>query len=69
MRTGDANSDNCVNALDFNILKNTFGKTLGDTGYDARADFNGDNVVNTTDFNTLKGNFGSCGADPLSPQP
>ena len=65
MRTGDTNNDNRVNATDFSNLKNTFGKSLGDPGYDARADFNGDNVVNTVDFNALKGNFGLAGANPL----
>ncbi len=65
MRTGDTNNDNIVNTSDFSILKITFGKTIGDPGYDARADFNGDNAVNTTDFNLLKNNFGLEGAPPI----
>ena len=64
---GDANNDNCVGASDFNIVKNTFGKSLGDPGYDARADFTGDDTVSVPDFNLLKGNFGLCGAPPISP--
>ena len=65
LRTGDANSDNVVDVLDFTILKGTFGKTEGNPGYDPRADFTGDNIVEVTDFNLLKGNFGQAGAEPL----
>ena len=64
---GDANNDNVVNATDFSILKGTFGKGLGDPGYDPRADFTGDNVVNVADFNALKNNFGIGGAPPIRP--
>jgi len=62
MLTGDCNNDNAVNVLDFGILKPTFGKSIGDPGYDDRADFNGDQTVNIADFNLLKGNFGQGGA-------
>jgi hypothetical protein len=41
MRTGDCNNDNVVGAVDFTILKATFGKALGEPGYDDRADFTG----------------------------
>ena len=67
MKAGDANNDNRVTATDFNITKNTFGKSSGDPGYDDRADFTGDNIVNATDFNLLKLNFGLAGAQPTSP--
>ena len=43
---GDANNSNNVDAVDFSILKGTFGKSVGQPGYDGRADFNGDQVVN-----------------------
>jgi hypothetical protein len=69
LRMGDANNDNCVNSTDFTILRNTFGKTIGDPGYDARADFTGDNVVNGSDFTLLRGNFGQCGVGPIRPAP
>ena len=59
---GDANNDNVINVLDFNIMKNTFGKSLGATGYDRRGDLNNDDVVNVLDFNLQKGNFGQSGA-------
>ena len=69
LRQGDANNDNCTSVLDFNIVKNSFGKGVGDPGYDSGADFNGDNVVNASDFNLVKGTFGQCGAGPIRPAP
>jgi hypothetical protein len=70
MRAGDANNDNVVNATDFSILKNAFGKSGCPTpqpGYDPRADFTGDCVVNSIDFSLLKTNFGIAGAPPIGP--
>lgn len=65
MRTGDATNDNAVNVADFNIVKVSFGKGIGDPGYDDRADFNGDQAVNVTDFNLLKVTFGQGGSPPI----
>ena len=62
MLTGDANNDNIVSAVDYTTLRVSFGKGIGDPGYDDRADFNGDNRVNTVDFTLLKTNFGRGGA-------
>lgn len=67
MRTGDANNDNAVNVADFSILKVSFGKGLGDPGYDERADFTGDQSVNVSDFTLMKVNFGQGGAPPIIP--
>lgn len=64
---GDADNNNVVNTSDFTILKGTFGKTLGDPGYDDRADFDGSLVVNASDFNLLKSSFGIGGAPPIGP--
>jgi hypothetical protein len=61
MRAGDCNRDNVVNAQDFSIVKNSFGKALGDEGYDVRADLNGDSIVSSRDFSLLRGNFGMAG--------
>ena len=65
MRAGDALSTggnfNVVNASDFTVLKNTFGKSYGQPGYDARADFNNTDNVDASDFSLLKGNFGAAG--------
>jgi hypothetical protein len=66
MRTGDANDDNLINVLDFNVVKGTFGKSPGDPGYDARGDFNGDGLVNILDFNLIKQNFGTGGCPALA---
>jgi hypothetical protein len=62
---GDCDSNNVVSVTDFNILKGTFGKALGNPGYDARGDFNADNAVTVQDFNVQKGNFGFSGAQPM----
>lgn len=66
MRVGDANNDNVINSLDFVIMRNSFGRAIGDPGYDERADFDGDQVVNITDFTLMKRNFGMSGAPPIS---
>jgi len=72
MRAGDANSAggtnfNVVNSTDFTTLKATFGKSIGQPGYDNRADFDNNDVVNSTDFTLLKGNFGQAGCGPVGP--
>jgi hypothetical protein len=67
LRAGDANNDNLVNIADANILRGSYGKAVGDPGYDDRADFNGDGVVNILDFNVMRNNFGHAGAPPLGP--
>jgi len=69
MMAGDCNNDNAVSVSDFTILKSTFGKGLGDPGYDPRADFTGDDTVTSLDFALLKGHFGQGGALPIGPDP
>jgi hypothetical protein len=64
LRAGDCNNDNIVSVLDFNTLKNTFGKSQNDPGYDDRADFTGDHAVTVSDFNVQKNNFGQVGSPP-----
>ena len=60
LRAGDANNDNVVTTLDFNILKATFA-----SNNDPRGDFNDDGVANIQDYSLMRGNFGQAGA----PQP
>jgi len=67
MKAGDCNNNNVDNTQDFNILKATFAKAVGDPGYDSRADFNRDTIVNTQDFTLLKNNFGQAGSDLTCP--
>jgi dockerin type I repeat protein len=46
----DANGDGVVNCLDIAIVKASFGKRVGQAGFDPRADVNGDGVVNVLDL-------------------
>jgi hypothetical protein len=50
---GDLNSDGAVNCSDLAIVKASFGKKAGQTGFDARADVNGDGVVNVLDLSQV----------------
>jgi RHS repeat-associated protein len=65
LRMGDTNGDNCSNVVDFTVLRNTFGKTLGQPGFDDRADFDGDGLVNISDLTLLRAAYGRCGAPPI----
>ncbi len=58
---GDVNNDNQVTSPDYLILRTAFGKTSGQTGYDARADLNGDGQVTSPDYLLLRQNFGKSG--------
>ena len=49
---GDLNGDGIVNCADLTIIKASFGKRVGQTGFDIRADVNGDGVVNILDLST-----------------
>ena len=50
---GDVNGDGVVNCLDLAIVRASFGKRLGQAGFDPRADVNGDGVVNILDLSTV----------------
>jgi hypothetical protein len=67
MKVGDANNDNRISVIDFNILKNAYGKSSGQPGYDDRADFSADHVLNSVDFTLLRTNFGLVGAPEIEP--
>jgi hypothetical protein len=47
---GDVNGDGVVNCLDLAIVKASFGKKVGQPGFDPRADVNRDGVVNVIDL-------------------
>jgi beta-lactam-binding protein with PASTA domain len=49
---GDLNGDGVVNCTDLAIIKVSFGKKVGQAGFDARADVNKDGVVNVLDLST-----------------
>jgi hypothetical protein len=50
---GDVNGDGVVNCADLEIVKASFGKKTGQTGFDPRADINGDGVVNVIDLSMV----------------
>jgi hypothetical protein len=50
---GDLNGDGIVNCADLDIVKASFGKSVGQAGFDPRADVNGDGVVNILDLSTV----------------
>jgi hypothetical protein len=66
MLAGDANDDNVVDHDDLRILNATYGKSIGDPGYDDRADFDGNRTVDINDRKLMMDNFGTSGAPPLS---
>jgi hypothetical protein len=49
---GDLNDDGSVNCADLAMIKASFGKKVGQTGFDIRADVNGDGIVNVLDLST-----------------
>jgi hypothetical protein len=61
LKAGDANNSNQVSVQDFNIARNTFGRSFGQPGYDPTADFNNDDIVNSSDFNLLRLNYSQAG--------
>lgn len=67
MSAGDCNNDNVVNVSDFSIVRNSFGRSIGQPGYDNRGEINGDLTVNVSDFNILRNNFGLGGVPPVGP--
>lgn len=50
---GDLNGDGVVNCADLTLVKASFGKKLGQPGFDPRADVNGDGVVNVLDLSAV----------------
>jgi Dockerin type I domain len=50
---GDVNGDGVVNCADLDIVKASFGKKIGQLGFDPRADVNGDGVVNVLDLSAV----------------
>ena len=55
---GDANCDGVVNVLDKVIVRNHFGQSCGDPGWDPTADVNCDCVVNVLDKVYVRNQFG-----------
>ena len=51
--SGDRNGDGVVNCADLDIVKASFGKKIGQAGFDPRADVNSDGIVNVFDLSTV----------------
>lgn len=58
---GDANNDNTVSATDMSLWAASAGKSSGQPGFDARADFDGSGTVDDADLALLQANFGKSG--------
>ena len=58
---GDANNDNHTDVLDFGLLVNSYGRSLGDSDYDPTADFDCNGMVDVLDFGILVNNYGGDG--------
>jgi hypothetical protein len=50
---GDVNGDGDVNCADLAIVRASFGKSVGQPGFDPRADLNADGIVNIIDLSTI----------------
>ncbi|MDD5199429.1 MAG: dockerin type I domain-containing protein [Terrimicrobiaceae bacterium] len=55
---GDVNGDGAVNAADLTGVRNAYGKSAGQAGFDPRADLNGDGAVNAADITSIRNNYG-----------
>ena len=58
---GNAIDDNKINITDFGILAASYGKSSGDIGYYAQADFDCNGIINIADFGLLAANYGKSG--------
>ena len=54
---GDANNDNRVDLRDVSMLARAYGKSRGETGYDARADLDQNGTVGAGDVELLRANL------------
>ena len=55
---GDINHDTAVDVVDLLYVADSWGKHLGDAGYDPRCDLSADNTVDVADLLILAGNWG-----------
>lgn len=61
LRLGDVDGNDSINISDFIGLRNSFGLSQGNVGFNPSADLNGDGSVNIADFVIFRGNFGQSG--------
>ncbi|MDD5200289.1 MAG: dockerin type I domain-containing protein [Terrimicrobiaceae bacterium] len=55
---GDVNGDGAVNAADLTGVRNSYGKSSGQVGFDPAADLNADGAVNAADITFIRSNYG-----------
>jgi hypothetical protein len=55
---GDVNGDGVVNAVDLSGIRNAYGKSAGQAGFDPRSDLNVDGIVNSLDTSLIRANYG-----------
>lgn len=60
---GDCNDDNEVGIADFALISTSYGKFVGDPGYDDRADLNCDGEVGIADYAIMSSAYGTFGDD------
>ena len=60
---GDLNGDNTVSAQDLGLLRQAYGTSAGQPGYNALADLTCDGQVSAQDLGILRSNYGKNG-DP-----
>jgi len=58
LREGNCNGDTTIDITDFSLLRASFGRMVGEEGYNDSCDFNRDGIVDITDFSLLRQNFG-----------
>jgi hypothetical protein len=59
LKGGDANDDCDVNILDLSLMGGRYGLSVGDPGWDDRADINADGTINIQDIVLGGSNFGT----------
>lgn len=62
MPNGDCDGNNIVGTDDYLIINDSFDKSIGDVGFDARGDLDGSGYVGTDDYLILNKNFDDSGA-------
>lgn len=63
LTNGDVDGDNEITLVDYGRVSASFGKALGDAGFDPLADLDGDQEVTLVDLGILSGGFGQAGDD------
>ncbi len=55
---GDTNGDGLAGTAEFGQFRSSFGRSVGEAGYDELLDYEGDGFVGITDFGQFRSRFG-----------